>query len=525
MSAAHDFKARLAVAEAPGFSLIRPDAELPRRFGRHLLLRRLGAGGMAEIFLALYRSRAGFEKLFVVKRILPRLERDSAFVEMLLREARIAATLSHPHIAQVFDVGYAEGSWFMAMEHVHGEDLRSIVQAMARRGVARFPLEHALTIAIQVAAALHYAHEKRDIHGRELGIVHRDVSPQNIVVSYSGVAKLVDFGIAETKRFERCTRHDEAAGKAAYMSPEQATGAQLDGRSDVFALGIVLFELTTGKRLFRGATEAETLEMIVRRDCPPPSTVVRAYPAELERIVLRALARDPDERYASARELQRDLEAFVRDARVAASPVGLARFMEDLFDDKLADEGATLPDLVRTAYGLACDRAADEVMPHRVAALLAAAREGAARPWRTRDLAARARRYVKPALALGACACALALSAREDRALEARPSFVAGAAHFATGGLALATYGAQLRDERRESRSSDVRCSMGGDANSRIFSGVASHADDFARCLVGARAHMNCDDAAARVCRLEEPGAEPAVATADPASVFGAFGE
>ena len=312
---------------------------LPAVFGKYTLLRRLATGGMAEIFLAIQRSVAGFEKLVVVKRILPSLVDDASFVSMLLHEARIAATLTHPNIVQIFDIDAVEGRYFIAMEHVHGEDLRAIVRQMKQRRVLSFPMEHALAIVLGVAAGLAYAHEHRDLAGAPLGIVHRDISPQNVLVTYAGDVKIVDFGIAKSSAREQLvTQVGRLKGKVPYMSPEQARGDRLDARSDVFATGILLFELTTGRRLFKGQSEIETLRLICDREYPRPGEVLPGYPPELERIVMRALARDRADRYPTARALQVDLEAFVRSERIAASSLGLHAFMQSLFAEKLEAE-------------------------------------------------------------------------------------------------------------------------------------------------------------------------------------------
>lgn len=317
---------------------------MPARFGKYTLIRRLAKGGMAELFLALQKSVAGFEKLLVIKRILPSMNQDRAFIEMLLHEARIAATLSHPNIVQIFDVGQAEGQYFIAMEHVHGEDLRSIVRQMKKEGVLEFPLEHALAIVSGVCAGLAYAHDKRDLAGTHLGIVHRDISPQNIVVTFTGDVKIVDFGIAksDTRGEGEQTRSGKLKGKVPYMSPEQARGESIDARSDLFATGTLLFELTTGKRLFKGQSEYETLKLICEREYPRPSEIRPGYPIELERIVMRALAKSRDDRYQSASEMQADLEAFVRRQQVAVSSLALNRFMRTLFEEKLAKQRQAL---------------------------------------------------------------------------------------------------------------------------------------------------------------------------------------
>jgi serine/threonine-protein kinase len=316
---------------------------LPRRFGKYTLIRKLAVGGMAELFLAIQRSVAGFEKLLVIKRILPAMNQDRAFIDMFLHEARIAATLSHPSIVQIFDVGQVDGTYFIAMEHVHGEDIRSMVRQMNKKGLDEFPLEHAISIVLGVCAGLAYAHEKRDLDGSALNIVHRDISPQNTVVTFSGDVKIVDFGIAKSEaKLSDETRSGRLKGKVPYMSPEQARGEEVDWRSDIFAAGVMLFELTTGKRLFKGPSEYETLKLICEREYPTPSQIREGYPPELEAIVMRALAKDRAARYQSARHMQQDLEDFVRRERIPVSPIALNHFMQSLFEDKLAAQKEAL---------------------------------------------------------------------------------------------------------------------------------------------------------------------------------------
>jgi serine/threonine protein kinase len=331
---------------------------LPKKFGKYTLLRKLATGGMAELFLAIQRSVAGFEKLIVIKRILPAMNQDRAFIDMLLHEARVAATLSHPNIVQIFDVGQVDGIFFIAMEHVHGEDLRSIVRQMKKKGVNDFPLEHAISMILGVCAGLAYAHEKRDLDGSALNIVHRDISPQNVVVTFSGDVKIVDFGIAQSDtKLNSETKSGKLKGKVPYMSPEQARGDAIDWRSDIFAAGVMLFELTTGKRLFKGASEYETLKLICERDYPLPSQVRQGYPIELEYIVMKALAKDRNERFQSAREMQASLEAFVRRERIPVSTIALNQFMQSLFEDKLASQkeallqGKQLADIIELQRG------------------------------------------------------------------------------------------------------------------------------------------------------------------------------
>jgi serine/threonine-protein kinase len=334
-----------------------PDAEgLPRRFGKYTLLRKLASGGMAQLFLALQKSVAGFEKLVVIKRILPQMNQDRAFIDMLLHEARIAATLSHPNIVQIFDVGQVDGTYFIAMEHIHGEDIRSLVRQMKAAGYREFPLEHAIGIALGMCAGLAYAHEKRDLDGSFLNIVHRDISPQNVVITFSGDVKIVDFGIAKSDAATNETKSGRLKGKVPYMSPEQARGERLDARSDIFAAGVILFELTTGKRLFKGQSEYETLKLICDRDYPLPSWVKPGYPAELERIVMKALGKDREDRFQTAREMQAALEEFVRHERIRVSTIALQHFMQELFTEKLLAQkeellqGKQLADVIEARY-------------------------------------------------------------------------------------------------------------------------------------------------------------------------------
>lgn len=342
----------------PGAAALGMDG-MPSRFGKYTLIRKLATGGMAELFLAIQKSVAGFEKLLVIKRILPSMNQDRAFIEMLLHEARIAATLSHPNIVQIFDVGQYDGQYFIAMEHVHGEDLRSIVRQMKKKDVLEFPLEHALAIVLGMCAGLSYAHEKHELDGSALNIVHRDISPQNVVVTFTGDVKIVDFGIAKSDtRIGEQTKSGKLKGKVPYMSPEQARGEAIDARSDVFSTGVMLFELTTGKRLFKGTSEYETLRLICEREYPRPSDIRPDYPADLEPIVMKALAKDARDRYQSAREMQADLEGFVRRHQIAVSHIALNQFMQGLFEDKLAMQkeallqGKQLADIIEMQHAM-----------------------------------------------------------------------------------------------------------------------------------------------------------------------------
>ena len=314
-----------------------------QRIGRYALLRKLATGGMAEVYLALQQSVAGFEKLVVVKRIRPELRDDEKFVQMFLHEARVAAMLSHPNIAHTIDVGCEDGDYYIALEHVHGADLRAIVRQMRIKRVEAFPLEHALTIITSICAGLSHAHERRDLDGFPLGLVHRDVSPQNVIVEYAGGVKIVDFGIAKsaTAAMEK-TAPGTLKGKLSYMSPEQACGRPVDARSDVFAVSVLLYELTTNRRLFKRESDYATLKMICQEAYPRPSWVKPGYLRGLEHIVMLGLQRDPDDRFQTARDLQSAIEELARDEKLLLGARGLSSFISGLFEAELAADRASL---------------------------------------------------------------------------------------------------------------------------------------------------------------------------------------
>jgi hypothetical protein len=297
--------------------------------GRYEVIRPLARGGMAELYLGRARGIEGFEKLVVLKCIRQEYENEGDFIRMFLDEARLAATLCHPNIAQVFDVDRADGRYFFAMEYVDGHDLTALRKAAALEG--RLALENVLSIAVGVTAALHHAHELRDPEGRPRGVVHRDVSPSNVLVSHDGAVKLVDFGIARAAGRLTTTRAGTLKGKVRYMSPEQCSGLELDRRSDIFSLGALLYELTTGQTPFSADADVALAHRIATEDAPPPSTRIAGYPAGLERIVLRALARDRDARYDTAQAMQLDLENLAAARGLVISPVGLSACMKRMF--------------------------------------------------------------------------------------------------------------------------------------------------------------------------------------------------
>lgn len=322
---------------------ITADMAVDETLGGYDLLRRLGAGGMAEVHLARHSAIEGFQKLVVLKQILPHLARDRHFVRMFIEEARLAALLDHPNIVQVFDLGQEGDDFYFTMEFVYGENLQSVLRAIRKSGMV-FPIEHAVTIAQGAAAGLQYAHERVGFDGRPLGIVHRDVSPTNVMITYEGGVKVADFGIAKVITRTDVTRAGTRKGKVPYMSPEQCRAEQIDRRSDVFSLGIVVYEMLTGKRLFDGDNEFGVMNTIVNGGIAPPSTVRQNIPRELDRIVLRALERDKGRRYKTAREMQLDLERFAREQKLRATPSALGELMHHLFRPQPFPWGALMGD-------------------------------------------------------------------------------------------------------------------------------------------------------------------------------------
>ncbi len=301
------------------------------RFGPYELLDRVAIGGMAEVFKAKRTGVEGFEKIVALKRILPHLSDNKEFLDMFVDEAKMVAGLAHPSIVQIFDLGRIEKSYYIAMEYVHGHDLRTIMKRAREKGL-RMPLDLSLRVVSQVCAALEYAHRKKDERGRPMEIVHRDVSPQNILISFEGEVKLVDFGIAKAATKASNTDRGALRGKLLYMSPEQAWGRAIDRRSDVFSLGIVLYEMVTETKPFLGAgTEMTILELVRQCVITPAREINPRVPEALDRVIMKALARDPGERYQDAGQMQRGLERFLRE-RPPVTARDLARFLELLFD-------------------------------------------------------------------------------------------------------------------------------------------------------------------------------------------------
>jgi len=288
---------------------------------------------MAQIYLARQSGLGAFERHVVLKTILRERASDQRFVTMFLDEAKLAATLNHQNIAQVYEVDQADGAYFMAMEYVHGENARAILETTLRRGWT-IPLELAVMIVSGAAAGLHHAHERKGKQGQPLNIVHRDVSPANIMVGFDGSVKVLDFGIAKAEERATKTVGGTIKGKYGYMSPEQCKGKPIDRRSDIFALGICLYELTTLRRAFKGNDDFETMKRIVAGDVILPSVAVAGYPRELEAIILTAMANDPNARFQTAQEMTEALDAFAVRMKLTGSNTAMGRFMAQLFGSK-----------------------------------------------------------------------------------------------------------------------------------------------------------------------------------------------
>src|SRR5688572_13151289 len=295
--------------------------------GRYELITRIGQGGMAEVQLALQRGPAGFEKLVVVKLVHNNLASQKAFVDMLLDEARVAALVKHPNVVDIYDLGQADGRYFIAMEYLEGEPLLAVLRA-GREGKRLDCLSTGRLIA-DTAEGLDAAHELRSMSGDRLELVHHDISLGNIVVLYNGQVKLVDFGVA--KATQSAGQKSKVQGKFSYMAPEKLKGAAGDRRSDIFSLGCVMWEALTLKRLFRGGNDAETMKQVLEIAIQPPSKVNSEVPPEYDAIVMRALERDPNRRQRTAKEMAVEIEELLRKRGYGAKNDKIARYMQDTF--------------------------------------------------------------------------------------------------------------------------------------------------------------------------------------------------
>jgi len=302
----------------------------PTKFGKYLLLERIAVGGMAEVFVAKAFGVEGFERLLAIKKILPTMGEDAEFISMFVDEARIAVQLSHANIVQVLELGKHDENLYIAMEYISGRDLRQVIERF-RKQKRPIPVPQACLMVAEVCEALDYAHRKRDASGRPLCIVHRDVSPQNVLVSFEGETKLIDFGIAKAESRLQKTQAGILKGKFSYMSPEQVKGLPIDGRSDIFAAGILLWELICGEKLFTGDSDFAILEKVRQGLVPAPRSVTRTCPAGLEKVVFKALATEPTQRYQTASELHDDLMRFTRVGDVVYGSRLLAEWLREEF--------------------------------------------------------------------------------------------------------------------------------------------------------------------------------------------------
>jgi serine/threonine-protein kinase len=309
--------------------------------GRYRVVDEIGVGGMASVHLARMDGPGGFQKWVAIKRIHPHLVEDETFVNMFLDEARVAARISHPNVATVFELGKHEDTYWIAMEYLHGEPLREVMRRTEELGQP-MPPEIACRVIADAAEGLHAAHELLGKNGEKLGLVHRDVTPHNLFVTYDGNTKVVDFGIAKFSSRMANTRAGTLKGKLAYMSPEQVAGEPIDRRTDVFALGVVLWELTTGQRLFRMESDLDTLAKVQECVVPRPSTIVRGYPIDLEKIVMKALAKTKNERYRTAREFSRALQSLLMRRGLFIASDEVAAYMVSVFGDRIQKREAHL---------------------------------------------------------------------------------------------------------------------------------------------------------------------------------------
>jgi serine/threonine protein kinase len=305
-------------------------AEIGTTASQYQLLAKLASGGMAEIFLARGASVVGVERYCVLKRILRERASDAEFVQMFVHEARLVAQLQHPNIASVYDIGMLGDSYFFTMEYVHGETIRSLLRR-ARELHRPLPLACVLTIIAGAAAGLHHAHERNSSDGRPLGIVHRDVSPSNLMVSYEGNVKVVDFGIAKAENHTVETRSGTVKGKISYLSPEQCRSARVDRRSDVFSLGIVLWEMLTGERLYQRDSEFDTMTAIVHEAARPPSARRSELPSAIDDLVVRMLAKSPEDRFQTAAEVVDAVDAVSMQVGTILSTSAVSRLVRELF--------------------------------------------------------------------------------------------------------------------------------------------------------------------------------------------------
>jgi serine/threonine-protein kinase len=396
------------------------------RFGNYILTAHLGRGGMADVFRAQRTGVAGFARTVVVKRILSQYTSDPAFVSMFVNEAKIAAQLHHPNIAQVFDLGEQNGEYFMCLEYVRGTDLLGILRRLAKEGVSdrAIPPAAAAYIARELCRGLAHAHAHVGPDGQQQPIIHRDVSPQNVMVSWDGQVKLVDFGIAKAMfSMREETRTGALKGKIAYMSPEQVTGDHPGPESDVFAVGVVLYEMLIGRRLFKGQNDFETINRVKSMQIPPPSRVASWVPRDLDEVVMKALERERSARYPLATLMARDLDAFLASERFSIEQ--MAEWMDSAWPP---DERKEIPD-----GQLALPESSGSASSSSAGSSPSASAHGGTRPGTPRSLAADpARQGNKTALIVAGLIAAVALGVLGTVLVLRRPHLPTVSAKTAT---------------------------------------------------------------------------------------------
>jgi serine/threonine protein kinase len=314
----------------------------PTQFGKYQLLDKIAVGGMAELFRAKLTGVQGFEKQIAIKKILPNLSEEENLVTSFIDEAKLAALLHHENIVQIYDFGSMDNEYFIAMEFLFGKDLGTIRKAAKKRELA-LGMENILYIISRICAGLDYSHNLKDLQGQPLNIIHRDINPQNILVTYEGQVKIIDYGIAKAASQNTQTRENLIKGKLAYMSPEQANGQKIDHRSDIFSTGIVLYELLAARRMFAGDT-MRVLSLVREANYDQPEEVMPDLPAKLYRILHRALAKNPADRYQSAAEMLADVEEFVFERALRPNARDFAQYLKALFEEEFAEEEKALWD-------------------------------------------------------------------------------------------------------------------------------------------------------------------------------------
>ncbi len=312
----------------------------PKQFGKYQLLDKIAEGGMAELFRAKLTGAQGFEKLIAIKRILPNLSGEENLLAAFIDEAKLAALLHHENIIQIYDFGSMDDQYFIAMEYLFGKDLRTISRTVRKKD-QELGLENILYIICRICAGLDYSHNLKDLQGKALNIIHRDINPQNILITYEGQVKIIDFGIAKAASHNTKTRENLIKGKLAYMSPEQANGQAIDHRSDIFSTGIILYELLADRRMFQGET-MHVLSLVREAQYDPPEEVIPNLPPKLNAILHRALAKDPDERFRYAGEMLADIEEFMFELSLRPNARSFAGYMKELFEEEHAQEELAL---------------------------------------------------------------------------------------------------------------------------------------------------------------------------------------